>query len=139
MTKSNRPPDSKGGANSPLKFTRPVHSKAEIIRQGQEAAELMSSPVFAMAFESTIESLQQQMILTEPHETQKREWLNHQIQALRAVTLELTKMAALALQLKETSPATLAEEGRNQAAQQRFRRGEIPGAPGFDYDTATPA
>lgn len=94
-------------SQSVLKFTPPVMTKAEILNRGNQASAVLQSPIFGIATRSTVQSLQDQITATQPHESQKREWLNLQVHALAAVLDELSYMYAEAAGLSQT---ILAEE-----------------------------
>jgi hypothetical protein len=96
---------------SALKFTPPVLTKAEILNRGNQASLVLQSPVFGIATRSTVQALQDQITATQPHESQKREWLNLQVHALAAVLDELSSMYAEAAGLSQN---ILAEEELRQ-------------------------
>lgn len=133
MPNSKQQTNSGAGANLQLKFTPPVLTKQQILERGEQAAKQLQSPVFQLAYQSVVQSLQDQITNTEPHESQKREWLNLKVKALGDVSRELGLYVALAVQISDTS---LAEESRNQNDQSNVRRGGPPGDANFGYDSA---
>ena len=116
MTKRSAP---KGAAQSGapsgkgprLRFTPPNRPPDEVRRLGEEAARTLDSTVFVLAVQSTVEELKDNIMTTQPHESQKREFLYLQLQALGEVLLGLKLFADEAARL---SQERLAEEGANQ-------------------------
>lgn len=122
-----------------LKFTPPVMAKDQLVSRGVEAANLMQSPAFNLAYQSTVAAIQDQIINTQPHETQKREWLNLQVQALGAVIGELSAFVGEAKALTAKALAEEADRQRQQSEQRGFRVPEPGSGPmGLDngYDGA---
>ena len=85
----------------PLAFTPEPMTRGQAIAHGQEAAQLLNSPVFNLAFESTITDLQKEWLESHPEEVKKREWLYAKAQALGHVALELSGFAREAMRLSE--------------------------------------
>lgn len=78
-------------------------SVSELLAQGEQAAQLLDAPIFATAFENTIQMYQDHWIQTLPHETQKRESLYQKVQVASDVAKELAAMvqATQGLNLEE--------------------------------------
>ena len=66
----------------PKGFRPPTLTKEEILQRGREAASLLGAPVYLSAYRGVVEALENERYETEPHETQKREWLHWQAMAL---------------------------------------------------------
>ena len=140
---SNKPTGSKGSANSKdvkLKFTPPFKTKDQILSIGKEASVLLENSAFNLAYQSTIQSIQDMMVETQPHEVQKREWLNTQIQALGAVTSHLAIYANEVLRMEaDALNAETARQHDLRAHQQGFSETRVPGGQGpvdQTYDSA---
>ena len=113
---SNSNTRSSGKDKPKLKFTLEIQSRDEIIEQGRQASELLASPVFNVAWQSTVQTLQDEIITTQPHEVQKREYLNLKIQALGEVAGDLKMMYSEALRVSTDSLSR--EAGRQDAMRQ---------------------
>lgn len=88
---------------SSLHLENPPSTVDEILERGNESANLLNAPVYNLAHRSVIQNLQDQWLLTLPHETNKREGLYMKAVALSEVTLELETMiqAAQGLNISE--------------------------------------
>lgn len=113
-TKSEKPSGSSDGRKQQLKFTPPVRSKEELLQVGREAAQTLGAPVFNLAYKSTIQGLQDEILNSDPREVQRREYLYTKMQALGQVVAELASYHHIATAISSQS---LAEEQRNQMAE----------------------
>ena len=86
-----------------LHFAQPQLRSQELLAQGEEAAALLNSPTYNLAYRATIGSLKDQWAATAPHEEKKRESLYFKMMALSDVQHELARMvqASQALNLEE--------------------------------------
>ena len=80
---------------------------------GEEAGQLLNSPVYNLAHRSVVQNLQDEWMTTLPHEKEKREGLYQRIQALMAVAEE---MAMMVEQARQISDDELANERKLQLA-----------------------
>ena len=114
MTSQRKPPN--GGNSSKnsngLQFTPPPLTKGQIIANGQEAAQLLGSPVLNLAFESAIKNLQDEWLSTNPEESKRRDYLYNKAQALGHVAIELSGLVS------EATALDAEQINREQAAQQ---------------------
>jgi len=129
-TKNSKASTTAGGSGTRLKFTPPMRTRDQIIEEGRQVADLLQSAAFNLAWQSAIQSMQDQIIHAEPHESQKREYLNLKIQALGEVAGELKLMYSEAIRL---STASLTSEAARQDA---IRRNEYDEVPNTGYDGA---
>lgn len=103
----------KNGANSHgLSFLERPLTKAQLFERGNDASQLLQSPVFNLAFRSTIQQWQDQILETEEHETKKREGFYLKMQALGEAVGELSTFYHLAASL---SADDLAQDEHNRA------------------------
>jgi len=85
-TKSNN-----GGQSSSakLKWTMPARTPEEILSLGNQAAQALDSPIYSLAFQSQLQSIQDDWLQTRPEETKTREWLYAKTQAMGETAQEL--------------------------------------------------
>ena len=69
-----------------------VLSVEEILERGDSAARLLNEPIFSIAYEETVQNIQDDWIRTLPHESQKREGMYQKVIALSEVANELAAM-----------------------------------------------
>ncbi len=72
-----------------LSFTERPLTREELLFRGEQAAQVMESTVFCLAYQSTIQSYQDQILASEEHETRKREGLYLKMYALGEAVGEL--------------------------------------------------
>ena len=70
----------------------PMLSVEEILLRGDNAARLLNEPIYQIAFETTVQNIQDDWMRTQPHEREKRESMYHKIVALGEVANELASM-----------------------------------------------
>lgn len=87
----------------------PPLSPDQIRSMAVDASQLLRAPVFNVAVRSLMESWQEQVMATAPHESAKREALYYKAQAMGDVLYELNGYVQLAQTL---TPRELAEEER---------------------------
>ena len=114
-----------GKANLPtIALSKEPTSAAEMLGQGEEAARLLDSPVYNLAHRSVIQSLQDEWMMTEPREREKREGLYQRIRALSMISSELAMMVEQARMIGDSE---LARERKLQ-----FTYDENTGFPGHE-------
>ena len=91
------------GAPSQDVSTTPELTADEIRLMGESAARLLNEPIYQEAYEKVIQDYQDQWMMSQPHETNKRESLYNKIQAASDHVKELAAMvqATQALNLEE--------------------------------------
>lgn len=94
-----------------MHLSEPPKSASEILQAGDKAAELLNNTVYNLAHRSLIQSYQEQWMLTEPHERERREFLYHKIQAASEVATEMASMVneAQSLNMDELKREELAQ------------------------------
>lgn len=100
-------------ADSQTSSTDEVLSAQEILSQGEEAAQLLNSPIYNLAYRSVVQRLQDDWISTKAHEREKREGLYQMVQGLSAVANEMNMMIEQAKMLGDDE---LAKERKLQLA-----------------------
>ncbi|MDJ0905408.1 MAG: hypothetical protein QNI96_05270 [Woeseiaceae bacterium] len=103
-----------------LSFTPPRVSRDEIKKAGEEAADLLNSPIFNLTVNSVVDDLGLQILQTEPHEHQKREWLYQQGAAIGRVSQKLVEFVQVAQALHMDELAAEESAQREQTAEQGF-------------------
>jgi hypothetical protein len=76
-------------------------SREEILNRGEQASQLLNSPVFNLAVRSAIESWQDQSLRSEPGAVAEREALYYQIRGLQQALIELPGFINQALALTQ--------------------------------------
>lgn len=103
----------KGNGSSGLSFLAMPLTREQILERGFEASQLLRAPAFNLAFRSTIQRWQDEILETEEHETRKREGLYLKMHALGEAVDELGGYYRLADSL---SAEKLSEEERARLA-----------------------
>lgn len=111
MTRKPREGNSKHSVSTnssakPLKFTPPVMSREQVKETGERAGELLNSAVYNLAVNSVVDDLGMEILSTEPHESQRRDWLYHQGAAIGRVNQKLVEFVQMAQQLNLESIAS---------------------------------
>jgi len=88
-----------------LKFTPPVMTPEQIKVSGEQAAQLLNSPIYNLAVNSVVEDLGQEILRSEPHEHNRREWLYTQGAAIGRMNTKLVEFVQLAQSLHMTDIA----------------------------------
>ncbi len=103
-----------------LSFTPPRMSRDQIKQHAEQAAELLNSPIYNLTVNSVVDDLGLQILQTEPHEQQKREWLYQQGAAIGRVSQKLVEFVQLAQALHMEELAAEESAQREQIAEQGF-------------------
>lgn len=125
QARKNDSPSRDSRSTKRLAFTRPVVSKEQILASGERAAELLNSPVYNLAVNSVVEDLGMEMLGTEPHESNRRDWLHAQGAATSRINQKLVEFVQMAQHLQ--LEAITSEESAQREAD--FNRG-FPDTPG---------
>ena len=109
---------SSNGRDKSLSFTKPSMTKQEILASGEQAASLLNSPAYNLAVNSVVDDLGSEILRTEPHEHNRREWLYSQGAAIGRVNVKLMEFVqmAQAIHMDEMS-----EEERAQHREDEMR------------------
>ena len=103
MTRRRKESDKNNSAKhsptSKLKFTQPVLNREQIKLSGEQAADLLNSPIYNLAVNSVVDDLGMQILQSEPHEHNRREWLYSQGSAIGRVNQKLVEFVQMAQQL----------------------------------------
>ncbi len=103
-----------------LAFTKPIMNKQQILQSGEEAAALLNSPVYNLAVNSVVEDLGTQILQTEPHEHNRREWLYSQGSAIGRINSKLVEFVQMAQQLHMDAIASEESAQRQQDENRGF-------------------
>ena len=95
-------------------------NREQIKATGEEAADLLNSPVYNLAVNSVVDDLGLLILQTEPHETQKREWLYQQGAAIGRINQKLVEFVQLAQSLHMEELASEEAAQREQSADLGF-------------------
>jgi hypothetical protein len=82
----------------------------EMMRAGEEAARLLNSPVFNLAYRAQMEDTINQWLTSEPKETNKRDSLYHQAQAQVAMATRMQSFVEQAEMLRAEQDTKQSEE-----------------------------
>jgi len=82
-----------------LKFTPPLMNREQIKASGEKAADLLNSPIYNLAVNSVVDDLGMEILKSEPHEHNRREWLYGQGSAIGRVNQKLVEFVQMAQQL----------------------------------------
>ena len=98
--KNNKQSASSKPTGKQLSFTQPTMDRDQIIQSGEDAAQLLNSPIYNLAVNSVVEDLGAEMLRSEPHEHNRREWLYNQGSALGRVNQKLVEFVQMAQSLE---------------------------------------
>ena len=84
-----------------LSFAEIRKSEHQVLEHGMEAARILGSTVYNLAYQRAIKEVQDQWMFTEPHEVKKREALYFEIQAMSRVQHNLNAMLREAVALDQ--------------------------------------
>jgi hypothetical protein len=102
--------NSSDGENSPQDFWQ---NAQELMQAGSEAARLLNSEVFNLAYRLQMEDTVNQWLTSEPKETNKRDSLYYQSQALVAMATRLQSFVEQAQVIMQKQAATQDPRGKH--------------------------
>lgn len=116
-------------SNVKLKWTAPRTTPEQVLREGEEAARLLESPIFSLAFNSMFQSIQDDWAFANPEETKRKEWLHLKIRSMGEIAAELRQFINAA---KSVEADQLRQEQIRQMEEDEERRAMASRSQGYN-------